>query len=308
MGGIAGVLRLLVKNGIDPLDAVRFATVNNAQRLAQAGISEAVLIGALAPGMAADIVLLGGPLRQFQIDLVIHEGKVVAEKGELVKAPQPAAVPRKAFDTMPLVPVTAEVFRVAAPIANGNRRVRVRVLELPKPPALPFPNLIELDLPHTGGYIETGGYTIIAVFNRYGKSEPAPVIGLIQGYTLKAGAVASTLAHDSHNLIVLGANAEDMALAANTVINMKGGMAAARNGQVLARIAFPVGGLMADETVETMALQASAFRRAIGELGLDPKSPILPFAIFSLPAGPGDKITDRGIWCAQKRALVELLV
>lgn len=308
MGGIAGVLRLLVKNGIDPLDAVRFATVNNAQRLAQAGISEAVLIGALAPGMAADIVLLGGPLRQFQIDLVIHEGKVVAEKGKLVKAPQPAAVPRKAFDTMPLVPVTAEVFRVAAPIANGNRRVRVRVLELPKPPALPFPNLIELDLPHTGGYLETGGYTIIAVFNRYGKSEPAPVIGLIQGYTLKSGAVASTLAHDSHNLIVLGANAEDMALAANTVINMKGGMAAARNGQVLARIAFPVGGLMADETIETMALQASAFRRAIGELGLDPKSPILPFAIFSLPAGPGDKITDRGIWCAQKQALVELLV
>ena len=79
MGGLAGVLRLLVKNGIDPVDAVRFATLNNAQRLALAGIPEAVLIGAIVPGMSADITLVADPLKEFKIDMVIHEGKVVAE-------------------------------------------------------------------------------------------------------------------------------------------------------------------------------------------------------------------------------------
>jgi len=131
---------------------------------------------------------------------------------------------------------------------------------------------------------------------------------LIQGYTLKSGAAASTLSHDSHNLIVLGTNPQDMALAANTVIEMKGGMAAARDGNLLAKIAFPVGGIMAAETVDDMAVRARAFRQAIGALGLDPKSPILPFAIFSLPAGPGDKVTDRGIWDSAQKRLVELLV
>lgn len=308
MGGIAGVLRLLAKNGIDPVDAVRFATLNNAQRLAQAGIPEAALIGALAPGMTADIVLVDGPLKNFKIDQVFHEGRLVAEKGKLVQPPPPVRLPAAALETMPLAPVTAETFRVPAPSANGNGRVRARILTLPKPPALPFPDLVELELPLAGGYLETGGYTMIAVFNRYGKGGPVPVIGLIDGYSLKAGATASTLSHDSHNLIVLGVNAVDMALAANTVITMQGGMAAVRDGQVLAKIPFPVGGLMADEPVESMAPKASEFRRAIGALGLDPKSPILPFAIFSLPAGPGDKVTDRGIWDSKKQALVELLV
>ncbi len=99
-----------------------------------------------------------------------------------------------------------------------------------------------------------------------------------------------------------------MAVAANTVIAMKGGMAAVRNNQVLAKIPFPIGGLMTEDTVEAMAVQARAFRQAIDTLGLDPKSPILPFAIFSLPAGPGDKVTDRGIWDGSKHELVELLV
>jgi adenine deaminase len=156
--------------------------------------------------------------------------------------------------------------------------------------------------------LDTRGYTLIAAFNRYGQLKEKPVVGLIKNYTLKNGAVASTLAHDSHNLIVLGASLEDMAAAANAVIGMKGGMAAVSGGQVLATLAFPVGGLMTTGTAAEAAPQAKAFRKAIGTLGLDPKSPILPFAVFSLPAGPGAKVTDQGIWDADKQALVSLFV
>ncbi|NLT98307.1 MAG: adenosine deaminase, partial [Christensenellaceae bacterium] len=101
---------------------------------------------------------------------------------------------------------------------------------------------------------------------------------------------------------------EDMAAAANEVIRMKGGMAAADGGRLLASIALPVGGLMTTGSVADAAPLAEKFRKAIGTLGLDPKSPIMPFAAFSLPAAPGAKVTDRGIWDGSKQTLVSLFV
>lgn len=83
-------------------------------------------------------------------------------------------------------------------------------------------------------------------------------------------------------------------------------MAAVQNGQILASMSFPVGGIMTDSTVTEIAGLAQEFRKAIGRLGLDPKSSILPFAIFSLPAGPGAKVTDRGIWDGNRKQLVLL--
>lgn len=308
IGGLAGVLRLLTKHGIHPVDAVRFATLNNARRLAQSGIEEAALIGALAPGMSADIVLVADPLKQFKVDMVFHEGQQVMENGKLlIQVPAPK-VPPAALDTVPVAPVTPETFLIHAPAGSVAQAVQVRALELPKPPGLPFPNLIQVEVPVLDGVLDSSGYTIIAAFNRYGKGGPQPTMGLIRSYSLKDGAVASTLSHDSHNLIVLGSNTQDMAAAVNEVIKMKGGMAAVRNGELLARLSFPVGGLMSLESVAAMAPEAKAFRQAIGTLGLDPKSPILPFAVFSLPAGPGARVTDRGIWDGDKQALVPMFV
>ncbi len=197
MGGIVGVLRHLVKNGIDPVDAVRFATINNAQRLAQAGLAEGSLIGALVPGMAADIVLVEEPLRQFKIATVIHEGKVVAENGSLTQALPAPKIPAAALDSVRLTPVSADTFRIPAPAGVRNGTTRARVLVLPKPPDLPFPNLSEVEVPVVDRYLDPGSYILIAAFNRYGKAGKSPTIGLIQGYTLKEGAAASTLCHDS---------------------------------------------------------------------------------------------------------------
>jgi adenine deaminase len=308
LGGMAGVLRLMVKNGISPVDAVRFATLNNAQRLAMAGIPEASLLGALAPGMAADIALVADPLRKFKIDMVIHGGEVIAENGKLVRPVSQPKITAAALDSVLVPPVSADTFRISVPAGLQGQTARVHVMGLPKPPALPFPEMSEADVPVADGKLDTRGYTLVAAFNRYGQLKDGPVIGLVKNYSLKAGAVASTLSHDSHNLIVLGTNAEDMAAAANAVISMKGGMAAVSGGQTLATLAFPVGGLMTTGSAAEIAPQAEAFRKAIGTLGLDPKSPILPFAAFSLPAGPGVKVTDKGIWDGDKQAMVSLFV
>jgi adenine deaminase len=307
-GGMVGVMRELVRNGLHPIDAVRFATLNNAERLAQAGIREATLIGALAPGMVADLVLVAEPLKEFRVDLVMHEGRVVAEDGKMLSSIPDAVIPEPALNTVQVSPVTESTFRLMAPSGQRNGAVLTRVVSVPKPPALPFPTLVEESVAVRDGFLDTDGYITIAVFNRYGGNGEKPSLGLIEGYSLKDGAIASTLAHDSHNLIVLGTNRADMVLAVNTVLEMSGGMVAVRDGGILARIALPVGGLMSDASVEEIAGSAKAFRQAIGSLGLDPESPILPFAIFSLPVAPGAKVTDRGIWDADKGALVSLFV
>ncbi|MGC9346632.1 MAG: adenine deaminase C-terminal domain-containing protein [Anaerolineae bacterium] len=306
-GGMVSVMRRLVRHGIDPVDAVRFATLNNAKRLAVGGIREAAFLGALAPGMVGDVVLVADPLKAFHVQMVLHEGKVVAARGTAIVPSPPPEVPEAACHTVAVDPVTEETFEIAAPAGSGNH-VRLRALKLPKPPALPFPNFVEDRVPVREGAIDTTGYAIIAVFNRYGRTEGGPVVGLIKDYALEDGALASTLAHDSHNLIVLGTNAADMATAVNAILETQGGMAAVRGGEVLAQLAFPVGGLMTADPADVIARDAKAFRKVIATLGLDPSSPILPFAIFSLPVAPGDKVTDRGLWDAKQEALVSLFV
>jgi adenine deaminase len=289
------------------VDAVRFGTLNNARRLAIGGIREAAFLGALAPGMVGDVVLVADPLKAFDVQMVLHEGKVVAARGTVtVPAPQPR-VPEGARHTVEVDPVTEETFTIAAP-AGAGRHVRVRAFKLPKPPALPFPSFEETRVTVKDGALDTDGYAIIAVFNRYGGVDGGPVLGLIKNYSLENGAVASTLAHDSHNLIALGTNPADMATAVNAILETQGGMAAVRDGEMLAQLAFPVGGLMTTDPADVIARDAKAFRQAIATLGLDPSSPILPFAIFSLPVAPGDKVTDRGLWDAEQEALVSLFV
>jgi adenine deaminase len=307
-GGLAGVIRALIRHGISPVDAIRFATLNNAQRLAQAGIAEATLIGSLSPGMAADIALIAEPLGELRVEMVLHEGKVVAEHGRIIQSLPLPIIPPAALNTVQVPQIEVDSFRIPVPANASNGRVRTRVLTMPKPPALPFPEMIEEDIPLQDGYLDTSGYAVIAVFNRYGRCGDRPVLGLIKGYSLKAGAVASTLAHDSHNLIVLGTNPADMAMAARHIVSTKGGMAAVRNGQVLASLSFPVGGLMSDGSVVEIAHKAREFRQAIGSLELDPTNPILPFAIFSLPAAPGAKVTDLGIWDSRHKQMVSLFV
>ncbi len=321
--GLLGVLKSLVKHGIDPVDAIRFATINNARRLAQVGIREASLLGAVAPGMVADLVLVRGRLRDLDVDEVIHDGRVVSRQGRLLEPVKAPHVPPAALKTVVLDPVSPESFLI--PVPEGvSGRVRARVLRVPPPPAL-FPILTEEQIPVSGGKLDTGAYVIVAVFNRYGRkageereerpgtgggssSTRTPSLGLVSGFGLRAGAVASTLAHDSHNLVVMGRDPEEMALAANEVIGMGGGMCAVKETEVLARLPFPVGGLMTTGSVEEIGKKVKLFRAAIASLGLDPGNPIFPFAIFTLPAMPGPKITDLGLWDGDQGKIVSVIV
>ncbi|MFX1253818.1 MAG: adenine deaminase C-terminal domain-containing protein [Promethearchaeota archaeon] len=307
-GGMLGFVQALVNQGLDPIDVVRFATLNNAQRLAQAGIQEATLLGAVAPGLVADLVMLDGSLRKFKIDTVLHEGEVVAKNGKLLTSSPNPIIPQQALTTVKLPAISEETFQISASSPPQNGFVTVKVLSLPKPPALPFPKLVEEQIPVRNGILDAQGYTLITVINRYKNREKTPSKGLIRGYPINNGALASTVAHDSHNFIVLGSNISDMVIAAKKIVEMNGGMVASQNGEVIASIELSIGGLMSNAPLDKLTKSAESFRQALKKLGIDPSNPIMPFAIFSLPAVPGAKVTDRGLWDDTQKKLISPFV
>ena len=125
---------------------------------------------------------------------------------------------------------------------------------------------------------------------------------------MESGAVASTIAHDSHNLLIMGANDSDMAFAGNRLAETGGGMVAVRDGQVLALVPLPIAGLMSQEPVEDVNEQVKGLARAWKELGCDLESPFMTMSILALPVIPELRITNRGLVDTVEFTLVELFV
>ena len=141
--------------------------------------------------------------------------------------------------------------------------------------------------------LDTGGYLKMAVFNRYGKRQHG--LALIEGMGPVSGAVALTYGHDAHNLTVFGGNDADMALAANGVIEMQGGICAASGGRLLTRVPLPLAGLLSPERPETLLAQLRAFLTDCARMGFHHKDLMSFFTIMPLAVSPEIKCTDRGL-------------
>ncbi|MBD3214722.1 MAG: amidohydrolase family protein [Candidatus Lokiarchaeota archaeon] len=305
-GAMIGVIKELVGYGLDPIDAIRFATLNNAQRLAREGVKDMSLLGAIAPGMVADVILLNGRLKKFDVDIVINEGNIVAKEGKCISSIPKAKIPLEALKTIDVPQITENTFLIHSP-KTDKQTIRTRILEVPEKSTLPLPMLSQEDIPIANGALDTSGYTMICVINRYGKSDKA-VKGLIKGFSVENGAIASTVAHDSHNFTIIGSNPNDMLLAAKSIIKSKGGITAYKNGNKLAHIPLPIGGLMSDAPIKNISNSITQYRKALDILGLDSSNPLLHFVVFSLPSVPGPKVTDLGLWDDQKGELVPLFM
>ncbi|HJX37901.1 MAG TPA: adenine deaminase C-terminal domain-containing protein, partial [Anaerolineae bacterium] len=133
-------------------------------------------------------------------------------------------------------------------------------------------------------------------------------LGFVRGFGLHAGAVASTIAHDSHNLLIVGTNDGDMAFAGNTLAETGGGMVAVRDGQVLALVPLRIAGLMSEEPVEVVNEQVQELAGAWIELGCDLASPFMTMSILALPVIPELRITNRGLVDTVSFTPVELIV
>ena len=287
-GHMDHILRRAVEEGIDPVTAVQMATINTAQCY---GMDHE--LGSIAPGKCADIVFLKD-LKDFTVTRTLIDGEVVAENGEMTGEIPPYTYPDWATRSMHLgVPVTPESFAVPAPA--GRDSVRVRVMEVI--PARVGNHGREAELPVVGGRLESDPERDLlkaAVFERH-RATGTKGLGFVTGFGVKRGALASTVAHDAHNLLVMGTNDEDMALAANTLIRCGGGMAAVQDGKVLGLVPLPIAGLMNFQTAGETAALVAGLEEAWKTIGCTLPSPFMTMALLSLACLPDLRLTNRGL-------------
>ena len=286
-GHLDHLIRLAISYGIDPMTAVQMATLNVAQCFRMDHE-----LGSITPGRCADIVFVDD-LIDFHVTATMIDGEIVAENGEMLCPAQAPTFPHWAMDTMHLgETVTAETFRIPS---DKTGSVAVRVIEVIPASAANREQRVELKVQN--GLLESDAEQDVLkafVFERH-HATGKHGMGFVKGFHIRKGAMASTVSHDAHNLLVLGTNDEDMALAAHTLMDCGGGMCVVAEGRVLGLVELPLAGLMSTESAEEMEKRVAALDGAWKEIGCDLPSPFMTMALIPLACIPELRLTDRGL-------------
>jgi adenine deaminase len=290
-GHINDVVRKAVGLGCPPADAVVMGTLNAARyhRLHEHG--------AVAPGYLADVIAVES-LEQFRPVKVWKRGRLVAEDGRAIDIPRLEA-PEWMRGSVRVPELTAGAFRVKA----GGR---VRVIGV-DPGEIVTRALVLDPARRDGEDVADPGRDLAkaAVIERH-RGTGRIGLGFVQGFGLQRGALASTHAHDAHNVVVVGVDDADMAAAVNRLAEIGGGQVAVAGGQVVGEVPCPIGGLMSDRAVEEVAAAVEHMEKAATELGVTMRSPFMAISFLALSVVPELKLTDRGLVDATRFELVPL--
>ncbi|MBI5063749.1 MAG: adenine deaminase [Desulfatitalea sp.] len=286
-GYMERVVQKAIDYGFDPITAIQMATLNVAEHF---GIDH--LVGGLAPGRFADLVLIP-EIDRIQPELVVSNGRVIAREGRTTVTPREHLFKPQSRQTIRLTePMGAEDFAIRA--LRSDVTVEAAVIQM-------VTDLVTreevLALPVRGGRIEAmpaRDVLKVAAIDR--RLTPGRCFtGLIKGFGLRAGAMASSAAWDTANLVVVGADDGDMALCINRIRELQGGLVVARGGAILAELALPVLGLMADLPMEAVAGRLKEIDAAAKELGCAFPDPILTLATLTGAAIPYCRICEEGL-------------
>jgi adenine deaminase len=293
-GHLDHVLTRAVSLGLDPVIALTLATFNPAEAY---GLKRR---GALAPGYRADFVVLSD-LEGFTPEQVYKNGRLVAEKGHLLVDAPVHEIPEWAS---PMNTGVLDLDRLNVPVASA----KVRVIGLVANQIL-TEHLVERT-PEGGGFLVADPDRDLArlmVFERHQGSGRIGQ-GLVKGFGLRAGALASSIAHDSHNIVAAGIDPVDILCAVEAVRNGGGGLAVAAGGRVLAHLALPLAGLMTTAGAADTAAAEQNLKRAAGELGCRIDNPFMALSFMALPVIPNLKLTDKGLVDVNRFDFVPLFV
>ncbi|WP_079490333.1 adenine deaminase [Maledivibacter halophilus] len=286
LGHMNEIVKRTIAQGVDPVEAIQMVTINPATYF---GLEDR---GVLGPGKLADIAIISD-LNNMIVDAVFIEGNLVAARGQMVVDIPQYVYPDTVKNSVKRGPISKDDLEIKA----SGSRATVRCLEL-----IPDQNLsgsLEFDLRVQNGIVlpDTSGDVLeIACIERYGRNGN---IGkaFVKGFGLNSGAFAESIAHDTHNIIVVGTNLEDMTLAVNRVIEMGGGLAIADRGRILGQLRLPVGGLITDElTGSEVSKKINELENtAKNQLGCKVHAPFMHLSFLALSTSPKWKITDRGL-------------
>lgn len=293
-GHIDFMVRTAIASGIDPISAIRLATVNAAEYF------KLDRLGAVAPGYVADLLVLSS-LEQVKVEKVYKRGVKVAENGELLDLGiTPPKVPLRSSINVKFL--TPEDFKIPA------RGKRMRAIEM-------YPGDIKTGEHITDARIENGcaesdpGRDLIKVLviERHHSSENIGR-GFVKGLGLKRGALASSVSHDSHNIVVAGTNDADMLEAVIEICRMKGGLAVVADRKVLGRVALPVAGLMSEQSMARVKVDLDELEKVTRSVGITVKEPFMGLSFITLPVMPDLKLTDLGLFDVRKFEFCDIFV
>lgn len=278
-GHIDYIVKQALKNGADPIVALKTATHHAARYFLLNNK------GAIASGYLADIVVVDN-LEDFNVETVFKRGKLVFD-GEVKDFSAPTVdekLAEKCFDTFHLDSVTPSSFKVDGKLGLIG---------------LVGGELLTRNLGAADKIDVENDILKIACIERH-KGTNHIGVGYVKGYSLKSGAVATSVAHDSHNIITVGCNDDDIAVAVNAIKDSKGGIAVVENGKIKALLELPIAGLMSDEPLTTVNEKLENAKTSAYELGADKSiDPFMTLSFLSLPVIPSLRITTKGVFDAE---------
>ncbi|MBA7504380.1 Adenine deaminase [subsurface metagenome] len=280
-GDIDAVVRKAISRGLDPIRALQLATINTAEYFQLGNL------GAIAPGYLAHLITFT-ELPKLTVDMVFYQGKLVAKKGKcLFSTPE---IPLELTNTVHIKkPFTTEQIRLTA---NSETQPVIEIV----PGQIITRKRLERVKIEQGTVVPTIERDILklVVVERH-KASGNIGVGLVKGFGLKKGALASSIAHDSHNIIAVGTNDADILTAIEQIENLKGGLVVCAAGQTIASVPLPIAGLLSPEPLKTVVVQFEQLEEAAASLGNLPPAPFPILSFLALPVIPELRLTDLGL-------------
>ena len=289
---INGMVRRVVEAGVNPIKAIQCASLNTAEYF---GLKQ---LGAIAPGYKADLLILPD-LITFKPDIVIKDGKIIVENGKLISEMVDFETPSMR-GSVNVKWIEESDFRIQ-PISENVRTIEV------------IPHQLVTKSSMSKAKIENGNLVSnidsdtlkICVIERH-RATGNIGKGFVKGFNLKSGAIASTVAHDSHNMIIIGTNDYDMYVAAVELVKSQGGKVVVNNGKVISQLPLPIAGLMSDKDFNYVLNKCAELNEASRSIGCTLEDPFMTMAFMSLPVIPELKITDKGVFDTNKFDFIDI--
>ena len=280
-GDIDAVVRKAIKLGLEPVRAIQMATINAAEYFRLGGL------GAIASGYFANILVLDD-LDNLSVNSVFYRGRAVAREGKPL-FPLPQVGNRTVTGTVNMKPVTLE--KLSLPALS----VELPVIEVVPGQIVTRKRYLKVRTVDGQVISDTERDILKLVVAERHRATGNVGLGMVTGFGLKKGALASSVAHDSHNIVAVGTSDEDIMAAIQEIERLQGGLAAVADGQILASLSLPIAGLLSDEPLEAVVAQLGKLEQKARELGARLPSPFATLSFLALPVIPELKLTDRGL-------------
>ena len=289
---INGMVRRAVEAGVNPIKAIQCASLNTAEYF---GLKN---LGAIAPGYRADLLILPN-LKSFKPSYVLKDGKVIVKNKKFVAKLDDAEAPSMR-GSVNVKWIEKEDFIIK------TKSETVKAIEIIPHQIITkaVESKIKIENGNAVSNIETDTLKICVIERHRATGNIGK--GFVKGFNLKSGAIASTVAHDSHNMIVIGTNDNDMYTAAVELVKSQGGKVIVNNGEIIAKLPLPIAGLMSDKDFDYVLNKCDELNKASRDLGCTLEDPFMTMGFLSLPVIPELKVTDKGVFDTNKFDFVDI--